>query len=132
MAAPWHLSTWIPLFSGNEGKGTSRIRSSVNTSERGKESQNPITMHSVLQGDNYFLLPSSVTLPAAPSLETLHGTHRSKTKHERRGSESVRLKENDVSNSNKKKKPMHKVCTQSVEIAWKVGMGTRNPFVFSC
>lgn len=59
-------------------------------------------MHSVLQGDNnYFLLPSSVTLPAAPSLETLHGTHRSKTKHERGGSESVRLKEYDVYNTKK-------------------------------
>lgn len=61
-------------------------------------------MHSVLQGNNYFLLPSSVTLPAAPSLETLHGTHRSKTKHEREGSECVTLKENDVSNTNNNKK----------------------------
>lgn len=48
-----------------------------------KKTKNPITMHSELQGDNYFLLPSAVTLPAAPSLETLHGTHRSKTKHEK-------------------------------------------------
>lgn len=82
-------------------------------------------MHSVLQRDNYFLLPSSVTLPAAPSLETLHGTHRSKTKHERRGSESVKLKEYDVYKTNKKSSAYSlytnkKVSAYSLSTVWKV------------
>lgn len=75
----------------------------VNTSkQKGKKSQNPMTMHSVLQRDNYILLPSSVTLPAAPSLETLHRTHRSKTKHEKRGSESEAKMKSCVQHKHKK------------------------------
>lgn len=63
--------------------------SEVNESEQErKKAKTSWPCTRVLQVDNYFLLPSSVTLPAAPSLETLHGTHRSKTKHERRGCES--------------------------------------------
>lgn len=88
----------VPFFSCNEGKEMPRTRSnvisSVNASEReGKRAKTSSPCTRVPQGDNnYFLLPSSVTLPAGPSLETLHGTHGSKTKHERRGSESVRQK----------------------------------------
>lgn len=55
----------------------------------------------VLQGDNnYFLLPSSVTLSAAPSLETLHGTHGSKTKHERTTRQSMSPKDTHVQITN--------------------------------
>lgn len=35
--------------------------------------------------NNYFLLPSSLTLSAAPSLEIAHETHICGTKHETRG-----------------------------------------------
>lgn len=60
---------------------------------RQRESRGLATLHGrSCRGDNnYFGSPSSETLPAAPSLETLHGTHGSKPKHERRG--SVRQKE---------------------------------------
>ena len=100
--------------------------------ERGNKSQNPVTMHSVLQGDNYFLLPSSVTLPVGPSLETLHGTHRCRTKHERRGSESVRLKEYDVSRiTHTKKAKCIKNKVWQVFGRWGGPQGTWNLFLVS-
>lgn len=58
-----------------ECQGSEVILCSVNMSERqGKKAKTSSPCTEVLQGDNnYFLLPSSVTLSAAPSLETLHG-----------------------------------------------------------
>lgn len=47
----------------------------------------PCTRKSCRSDNNYFGPPSSETLPAVPSLESLHRTHRSKTEHERGGSE---------------------------------------------
>lgn len=59
-----------------------------------------------------------MTLSAAPSLETLHGTHGSKTKHERKGSESVRQKNMTCKKTNK----CNVVCTQGVGSVGRVGM----------
>lgn len=91
-------SFFSEVIKERECQGSEVILCSVNTSERqGKKAETSSPCTKVLQGDNnYFLLPSSVSLSAAPSLETLYGTHRSKTKHERKGSESVRQKEYDV------------------------------------
>lgn len=97
------------LLSGNEGSWYKE--SKVLTSEReDKRSQNPVTMHSGQQGNSYFLLPSSVTLPAAPSLETLYGTRRCNTEHERRGrGERVKLKTTRCLNTQNTSRPVHRV-----------------------
>lgn len=129
MATDWH----VPFFSGNRERGCQGwevILHSVNTSEReGKKAKTSSPCTGVLQGDNYFLLPSSVTLPAASSLETLHGTHRSKTKHERRGSESVRQKKRIlcVKKTNKQKKATHVVLYTECEECWEGGNDHEEP-----
>lgn len=129
MATDWH----VPFFSDNRERGCQGwevILHSVNTSEReGKKAKTSSPCTGVLQGDNYFLLPSSVTLPAAPSLETLHGTHRSKTKHERRGSESVRQKKRILCVKKTKKTKKGNTCSfvnrvRGVLGRWKRPWGT--------
>lgn len=132
---PYRWLFWVSM----KEMGMRKIRRNVIVlkllSESKKKTKNPITMHSELQGDNYFLLPSSVTLPAAPSLETLHGTHRSKTKHERMAKWECEAKRiwclSYKWNKPKKKKTdnAYSVYTKCGECR-KVGVTMRNPGCF--
>lgn len=85
----------------NDAEGSEVTLHRGNVSEReGRKAKTSSPCTGVLQGDNnYFLSPSSVTLSAAPSLETLHGTHGSKTKHERTGSQCMSHTRHSCANS---------------------------------
>lgn len=94
-------------------------------------------MHSELQGNNYFLLPSSVTLPAGPSLETFHGDTGAWPSMREWEGESVRLKEYDVYNTNRNSRLIqweHKVwrVLGRLRLPWGAGMFLCRAWYASC
>lgn len=142
MATGWRT---LLLLSGNEeekkkkndAEGSEVTLHRGNVSEReGRKAKTSSPCTGVLQGDNnYFLSPSSVTLSAAPSLETLHETHGSKTKHERTGSQCMSHTRHSCANSQTDTtQPVGTVHTSNVCVCvWcgssHLGMaGTRLPF----